>query len=270
VKCESSEKDVNNTLNDLTGSDWRLFTKSWFVITPPPRTMKNGHPATFPDELAEEFIRFFTKQGQWVLDPFGGMASTLVAAKRLRRNSVGLELYEHYVEQSKLRLSQVESDSKAIFLQGDSRFLKRILSDHAIPKIDFCLTSPPYWSQLLRSSERQKSRVGRGLRTSYGENDADIGRIDNYEMFLHQQERIFNSVYDVVRKGAYLVVITNNVYHEGRVWPLAFDTFSILSKRWVPKDERIWCQDYKSLKPFGMFNSYIGNRAHHYCLVFRK
>lgn len=89
-------------------------------------------------------------------------------------------------------------------------------------------------------------------------------------MFLNEQEKIFDSVYDVMRKGAYLVVITNNIYREGKIWPLAFDTFSILSNKWIPKDERIWCQDYKSLKPFGMFNSYIGNRAHHYCLVFRK
>lgn len=270
MKSESSPKTINNTLNDLAGSDWRLFTKSWFVITPPPRTMKNGHPATFPDELAEQFIRFFTKQGQWVLDPFGGMASTLVAAKKLKRNSVGLELYEHFVEQGRVRLSQVEGDSKAVFLQGDSHFLGKIFSDNAIPEIDFCLTSPPYWTQLSRSSERQKSRSKKGLRTSYGENGADIGRVEDYRMFLREQEMIFNSVYDVMRKGAYLVVITNNVYHEGKVWPLAFDTFSILSKRWIPKDERIWCQDYKPLKPFGMFNSYIGNRAHHYCLVFRK
>lgn len=162
MKCESSAKSINNTLNDLTGSEWRLFTKSWFVVTPPPRTMKNGHPATFPDELAEQFIRFFTKQWQWVLDPFGGMASTLVAAKRLKRNSVGLELYEHFVEQGRLRLSQVEGDCKAIFLQGDSRFLKKVLSNNAIPAIDFCLTSPPYWSQLSRASERQKVRLKKG------------------------------------------------------------------------------------------------------------
>jgi DNA modification methylase len=247
-----------------------MFTKSWFVLTPPPRTMKNGHPATFPDELASQFIQFFTKEGQWVLDPFGGMASTIVASKKLKRNSVGVELYEHFAEQGRLRLSLVEGNAKAFFLQGDSRSLKKILANYDIPEFDFCLTSPPYWSQLSRKSERQKNRLSKGLRTSYGDDEGDIGRIEDYQTFLNQQERIFDSVYEVMRKGAYLVVVTNNIYRDGKIWPLAFDTFSNLSKKWTPKDEKIWCQDYKTLKPFGMFNCYIGNRAHHYCLVFRK
>jgi DNA modification methylase len=270
LRLEDMSKKIRNTLNDLSGAEWRIFTKSWFVLTPPARIMKNGHPATFPDELAEQFIRFFTKEGQWVLDPFGGMASTLVAAKRLNRNSVGVELYNHFAEQGRARLAEVEGPAQAFFLQGDSRFLKDILCDNDIPEIDFCLSSPPYWSQLSRSSERQKERLKKGLRTSYGDDDADIGRIDDYNQFLLEQEHIFDSVYSVMRKQAYLVVITNNVYKEGKLWPLAFDTFKTLSKKWAPKDEKIWCQDYKSLKPFGMFNSYIGNRSHHYCLVFRK
>jgi DNA modification methylase len=261
---------LRNTLNELGGKAWLKFTKSWFVLTPPKRTMKNGHPATFPDELAEQFIQFFSKKNQWILDPFGGMASTLVAAKKLGRNSIGVELYSHFVQLGQLRLAQTEGEAKSLFLQGDSRSLDDVFKNNDIPEIDFCLTSPPYWTQLKRTSERQQERLRKGLRTSYGEDEADIGRISDYHKFLTEQEKIFDSVYSVMRKNAYLVVVTNNVYNEGRIWPLAFDTFASLSKKWVPKDERIWCQDYKSLQPFGMFNSYVGNRAHHYCLVFRK
>jgi DNA modification methylase len=270
MNCETVSRNCRNTLNELNGSEWLRLTKSWFVLTPPRRTIKNGHPATFPDELAEQFIRFFTKEGQWVLDPLAGMASTLVAAKKLRRNSVGVELYKHFIEQGKTRLGHTQGESKAILLQGDSRFLKDCLSSHNIPKIDFCLTSPPYWSQLKRTSERQQERLSKGLRTSYGDSEADLGKIEEYGEFLREQERVFDSVYEVMRDRSYLVVVTNNIYTEGRVWPLAFDTFASLSKKWIPKDEKIWCQDYKSLQPFGMFSSYIGNRSHHYCLVFRK
>lgn len=270
MNCRAESRNFRNTLNELEGSEWLKFTKSWFILTPPRRTMKNGHPATFPDELAEQFIRFFTKKRQWVLDPFGGMASTLVAARKLGRNSVGVELYEHFVKQGKLRLQQTQGKSKSLLLKGDSRFLKNILKEHDIPQIDFCLTSPPYWSQLGRTSERQQERLNRGLRTCYGDDEADLGKIEEYSEFLAQQERIFDSVYEVMRDRSYLIVVTNNVYADGRVWPLAFDTLTSLAKKWIPKDERIWCQDYKSLKPFGMFNSYIGNRSHHYCLIFRK
>ena len=269
MKTEFVQK-IKNTLNDLSGKEWIKFTKSWFILTPPRCTMKNGHPATFPDELAEQYINFFTKSGNWVLDPFGGMASTIVAAKKLQRNSIGLELYQHFVDQGNQRLAEIPGDSKTFFLKGDSRYIDKLFKIYDFPEIDFCLTSPPYWSQLTRTTERQKTRLKKGLRTDYGDNEADLGRVFDYETFLSEQEKIFDSVYKVMRKNAYLVIITNNVYHAGKVWPLAFDTFLSLSKQWTPKDERIWCQDYKSLQPFGMFNTYIGNRAHHYCLTFRK
>lgn len=260
----------NNTLNDLDGSEWLKLTKSWFVLNPPKRAVKNLHPATFPDELAENFIKLLTKKGDWVVDPFCGMASTLAAAKRLGRNGIGVELYDYFVEKGNSRLVEIPGETKVQVIQGDSRFLDDILDAHGISTINFCLTSPPYWSQLKRKSERQQKRSLNGLRTRYGHNKADLGNIVGYQRFLQEQEQIFNSLHRVMSNRSYLVVITNNVYTQGRLWPLAFDTFMSLSKKWVPKDEIIWCQDDKSLHPFGMFHSYIGNRSHHYCLVFRK
>jgi DNA modification methylase len=62
-----------NKLNDLDSKRWLKFQKSWFVHNPPPR--KKGvlvHPAKFPETLAQEFIEFFTKQGETVLDPMAG------------------------------------------------------------------------------------------------------------------------------------------------------------------------------------------------------
>src|SRR5512143_2768184 len=88
-----------NKLNDLDAKSWLKFQKSWFVHNPPPR--KRGvlsHPAKFPESLAREFIEFFTKAGQTVLDPMAGTGSTLVAALRAGRNSYGIELNPKYVE----------------------------------------------------------------------------------------------------------------------------------------------------------------------------
>jgi len=86
-----------NTLNDLEPREWLKFQKSWFTHNPPPR--KKGvlqHPAKFPETLAEGFIRFFTKEGGVVLDPMAGTGSTLIAAIRARRRSVGIELNPKY------------------------------------------------------------------------------------------------------------------------------------------------------------------------------
>jgi len=55
-----------------------------------------NHSAVFPESLPEWFIKAFTKEGDVVLDPFMGSGTTLKAAQRLRRNSVGIEILPEY------------------------------------------------------------------------------------------------------------------------------------------------------------------------------
>jgi DNA modification methylase len=266
-----AKRDHQNTLNELQGKEWIKFTKSWFVLAPPPRRDKVVHPASFPEVLAASFIDFFTKRNQWVLDPFAGTCSTLLAAKNLGRNSVGIELYSDYASLAKNRLKTAsDSELRSIIIQADARRLKEVFQQRRLPRMDFCLTSPPYWNQLTRDSERQRTRLERGLKNSYGDDEKDLGLIKHYDTFLHELEIVFDNVYEVMAEKSYLTVVTNNIYAKGRVWPVAFDTFNILSKKWTPKDEKIWCQNDKKLFPFGMFHSWIGNRSHHYCLIFRK
>jgi hypothetical protein len=81
-------------------------------------------------------------------------------------------------------------------------------------------------------------------------------------------------VYEVTKNHAYLTVITNNIYHNSKLYPLAYDTAVSLTKRgkksWVLKDEKIWLQDDKPLIALGVNNAWVGNRHHQYCLIFRK
>jgi DNA modification methylase len=264
-------KVINNKLNDLTGKEWIKFTKSWFILRPKKRDNKILHPASFPEELAEDFIKFFTKKGQWVLDPFLGTGSTLIACRNIGRNGVGIEINKKYVDIAEQRLKQQTLiDTKQIVLWGDSNDIEKLFANNNLPKMDFCITSPPYWNQLKRNSMRQKVRKEKGLDTKYSEDKRDIGNIDDYNEFIHAQERIFDKVYNVMKNNAYLVVITNNIFADGKLYPLAFDTLISLSKKWVPKDEKIWLQDDKPLLPLGIYSSWVGNRAHQYCLIFRK
>jgi DNA modification methylase len=50
------------------------------------------HPAPFPEELADRLIRMFSFVGDTVLDPFVGTGTTMVAAARAGRNSIGIEV----------------------------------------------------------------------------------------------------------------------------------------------------------------------------------
>ncbi len=266
---------MTNKLNDLDSREWIKFSKSWFIHNPPRRAAGELlHPAKFPETLVAEFIRFFSHAGDWVLDPFAGTGSALVAAARCGRNGVGVELQGKYArvarERAEAAVAAQGNAVRQVVLEGDARQLPSLLREAGVPRVDYCITSPPYWNQLHRRHLRQRERSRSGLDTRYSEEDADLGNIADYRAFLAAQKEIFDLVYEVMVPGGYLTVITNNVYTAGRLYPLAFDTLTTLSERWVPKDERIWLQDDKRLLPLGLNSAWVGNRHHQYCLILRK
>lgn len=71
-------------------------------------TENKNHSATFPIALPEWFIKLFTKEGNWVLDPFVGSGTTCEAAKKLGRNSLGIDIKPEYVELARQKLNIAE------------------------------------------------------------------------------------------------------------------------------------------------------------------
>ncbi len=66
--------------------------------------MKPMHSTEKPLELCEYFINTYTNEGNLILDNTCGSGTTLVAAKKLRRNCIGIELEEQFCEMTKTRL----------------------------------------------------------------------------------------------------------------------------------------------------------------------
>lgn len=60
-----------------------------------------SHSAAFPRALPEWFIKLFTDEGDWVLDPFAGSGTTLEVAKSLGRNAVGIDILTEYCEMAR-------------------------------------------------------------------------------------------------------------------------------------------------------------------------
>jgi len=290
LELKKKRKPINR-LNELSGTEWIKFTKTWFIHRPAPReNAKLLHPAAFPESLAREFIEFFTKRGGLILDPFLGTGSTLIASVESNRSCIGVEVVEKWADVAQARVDKLLAQKRGSdhllktmgltpekllikVIHGDSRYLSKFWEENKFPLVDYCITSPPYWNQLKRNYIRQKERTEMGLETKYSEELNDIGNIDDYNGFLKAIKEIFNEVYKITKNRGYLTVITNNVFFDGRVYPLAFDTAKILSAEpcpWILKDEKIWLQDDKPLLPLGVYNAWIGNRAHQYCLILRK
>lgn len=67
---------------------------------------KTGHPCQFPVELVERLVLSMTNEGDWILDPFLGTGSTIIAGLRHGRNGAGAEIEAKYVEIARDRIRQ--------------------------------------------------------------------------------------------------------------------------------------------------------------------
>lgn len=81
------------------------------------------HPAPFPLELAYRLVRMFSFWGDTVLDPFCGSGTTLLAAMRSGRNSIGIDIDREYCRMAATRLSKENSD---LFSNAHIEYQKQI------------------------------------------------------------------------------------------------------------------------------------------------
>lgn len=280
-------RPFRNRLNGLSPKEWLKFQKSWFIHNPPPR--KKGvlvHPAKFPETLAQEFIEFFTREGEIVLDPMVGTGSTLVAALRAGRHSYGIELNPAYAE---IARQVVAEEKEALAAQrlaeglppltvaaevftGSAAQFAEIGAAHALPMIDYVISSPPYWDMLrTRGAETQKKRrESQELDVFYSEDPEDLGNVADYEEFLARLVPIYAGLQPFLREKAYLTIIVKNVKKGGKIYPLAWDLARELGKTFTLKDEKIWLQNDQRLAPYGLGSAWVSNTFHHYCLQFRN
>ena len=255
-------------LNDLSGKEWILFTKSWFKVSSRQRKKDEvKHPAKYPEELVDEFVRFFTREGDVVFDPFLGVGSTIVSAERLGREGIGIELSEEFIAVCKTRCSE-----KSILLNGDSRKLIRKIANDSI---DFIMTSPPYWNILGKkrghSDSQHGDRMKKGLQLTYSDLVEDLGNIEDYDVFLNELVKLFNKCYSKLKNGKYMTIVIQNFRNDdGEYMTLAWDLVKKLQNKWKFCGEKIWLQEDKKLGIWGYPSTFVPNIHHHYCLIFKK
>lgn len=86
----------------------RWFRAIWADV--PGQNRAYGHPAPFPTELAYRLISMFSFVGDTVLDPFVGTGTTIEAAAKAGRSSIGYEIEPQYLDISRQRLEGLQID----------------------------------------------------------------------------------------------------------------------------------------------------------------
>ena len=83
------------------------------------------HPAPFPLELAERLVRMFSFTGDTVLDPFCGSGTTMIAAAKHTRNSIGIEVDPQYC---RMAAKSLQKESSNLFAETEL-LLESVISE---------------------------------------------------------------------------------------------------------------------------------------------
>jgi DNA modification methylase len=121
------------------------------------------HSATFPRALPEWFIKLFTEQGDWVLDPFTGSGTTNLVAHDLGRNSVGMDTHSEYITLAETLLLEAKPKAHA---NGKSNHHREIRGE-AHPEFPQLKISEPKKTFPVKGSGSKKSVSVQGQRDRY-------------------------------------------------------------------------------------------------------
>lgn len=276
--------DSRNTLNDLTGKDWLLETKSFFYqkglgADSPEAQIEKLHPAPYSFQDIEHLIRFFTKKGMQVLDPFGGVGSTAKACEIDGRVCTSIELSPKWYELSIERLEKEIGEGTSAhhnFINGDSCEVIKTFSDEIF---DFVITSPPYWGILNKLDQKvKKNRVDNNLETKYSEDERDLGNVKDYEEFLDiLVNKVFLQCARTLKTGKYMAIVVSDFRDKSDYISFHSDLIAKMNKSEIPEGGRlnlqgikILLQNHKSLLPYGYPFAYVENIHHQYILIFKK
>ena len=179
----------------------------------------NEHPAKMNLHLQQSIIEYVGKEGDTLLDPFGGTGSLMIAALQGMR-VILLEIEDGYHRLQQQSVSRLESDvptarGLVTLIQGDNRFLLPIPCNHII-------TSPPY-AQAMNIKRVRQQKKGRDdflvkADQQMMEYSRSLRNISKLNTFLYNQamEKVYSLCYKSLPIGGSLTIIIKDRINEGK------------------------------------------------------
>lgn len=106
-------KPSGNPLGKNPSDFWHILDEDWeSCVWELPNVKANHpektiHPCQFPIELVERFVLALTNEDDWVLDPFAGVGSAVIAALMHNRRAMACEKEHRYCEETRKRIGQI-------------------------------------------------------------------------------------------------------------------------------------------------------------------
>lgn len=197
----------------------------------------------------------YSQEGDLVLDQFAGGGTTLVEAKLLNRNIIGVDVNDIALERCKVKtdFELEEAKGKVYIRKGDARNLEFVPNE----SIDLICTHPPY-ANIIEYSE---------------DVEEDLSRLKVKE-FLVEMEKVAKESYRVLKKGKYCAILMGDTRQKGHVIPMSFEVMKIFEGAGF-KIKEIIIKEQHNCRATGFWktNSVKYNfllLAHEYLFVFRK
>ena len=199
----------------------------------------------------------YSKEGDLVLDQFAGGGTTLVEAKLLNRNIIGIDVNDEALKRcrEKARFEHEGANGIVKISKGDARELRDIKDE----SIDLICTHPPY-ADIIHYSE------GKNI-------PADLSNYA-FNEFLEQMKDVAAESYRVLKSGKYCAILMGDIRKNGHVVPLSFETMRVFEGAGF-KLREIILKEQHNCRTTGYWKSRCLRYnffllAHEFLFVFRK
>lgn len=221
---KSLTETKQSKINDLNLNRWKeygdIITDSLWILNKRDNSGVHhaGYWGNFIPQIPNQLLRRYTKQGEWILDPFLGSGTTLIEAKRLGRNAVGIELSKKVLDQTKKNISREANSNDVVleFINGDSSSvdLKKITTPLKIKSFQFQIFHPPYWDII-----------------KFSDSKSDLSNSKSIEEFLRAFGNVLDNCLPMLDKKRYAAVVISDKYSGGEWIPLGFYVMQEVLKR---------------------------------------
>lgn len=165
--------------------------------------------------IPRNIILRYSQEGDLVLDQFAGGGTTLVEAKLLNRDIIGVDINEVALERCRDKVDFVRdgADGKVSIYKGDARNLNFVEDS----SIDLICTHPPYADMIKYSKDL----------------DLDIPEdLSNFEVkdFINQMRAVAAESFRVLKKGKFCAVLMGDTRKKGHIIPMSFDVMKVFEE----------------------------------------
>ena len=242
--------NMDKLVDDLKSYDHNKVDSKDFI-----KSGRGSFLSKFNSEYAKRIIEMWSKEDDFIVDPFAGRSSRPLVSTLMGRNYVGFDVIKDNLQEAREQYDTLKKERRLGKLKLINTSSENI-DDHLHNGVaDMIMTCPPYFN-----IEKYESA------------DGQLTDIKKYEDFLFIYKFILRKCCNKLKPGGFFVVVLANFRIDGKLYDFCGDTKDILKQELDFHDEIIL--EMSPAKRHPLYTQAITNlnclKTHEYCLVFRK